>query len=898
MKQQLEELDYQRQAIDSVVKVFDGQAKNTLENSIFYGIKTNVLSLKQEQINRNKEQIITESGLTPEIARLSDDNDYCIEMETGTGKTLVYIRTLYELHKQYGWTKFIILVPSIAIRQGVINTLETFQEQLRDLYGLTVPYFEYSSQRLAQIKHFIDDTQPQIMVMTIQSFSSDDRIINQQGRDDAIMGMSYIQALGKTQPVIVMDEPQEGMDTDNAVERIGRFNPVCKLRYSATHKVVKNVLYRFSPYDAYQAGMVKKIEVLSVAEKHDEATMRLEVSRVDTKKGQSPRVKLMAWRNLSSGFSWRETPWMRRGDHLLEKTDNNIYYGYEIERIYKGLRDRQFKVRFTNGVELVEKERDTDLAGLFRQQLHWLIRTHFMKREKLAETGIKCLSLIFIDRVDNYVADDGIIRRLFHEEYRRVYQELIGKEPSEEEIIEAQGYYFAKTTKGDYTDSEYSMRNNTEIFDTILRDKEKLLSFENPIEFIFSHSALGVGWDNPNVFNIATLNQSYSDVKKRQEIGRGLRISLNQDLQRIYDSPEVDEGEEVNLLTVVPNETYETFARQYQDEIREVYGTTAAGGTLRKKHKGEDSATIIRRNEENFEKKEFKEFWNKLAQRTDYVIAIDEEVLIQRAIKELNMITVPEYEAEIVLTRIRTIYEDELEDEEIGRETEKLRATFAPLDLVEELSESTSLSYPTTLQIVRGLNNLQQVVKNPPRFLRQAAQIIHKIELEEMIRGLQYQSTDEAISLSEFKETIKTYLPTKDTPRRGIYDKVIADSNSLPEREFAGHADNDSEVVCFLKLPNFYEIPTPIGMYRPDFGIVVRRRRLRSAEEYEYFFVVETKGTNDINDMSALTDAERYKIRCAEKHFKAIGFEAGIDYDIYYAPVREYQQDFKDKVPS
>ena len=176
--------------------------------------------------------------------------------------------------------------------------------------------------------------------------------------------------------------------------------------------------------------------------------------------------------------------------------------------------------------------------------------------------------------------------------------------------------------------------------------------------------------------------------------------------------------------------------------------------------------------------------------------------------------------------------------------------------------------------------------------------MIREIELEEMLRGLSYHPTGESVHLSEFKETIKTYLPTVDTPRRGIYDKVACDSNSGPEREFAGAADSDSEVVCFLKLPSFYEIPTPVGQYRPDFGLVVKRRRLRSEEEYEYYFVVETKGTNDINDMSALTESEKYKIECAQKHFAAIGLKADIDYQIYFAPVKEYQRDFKDRIPS
>lgn len=383
MKIQLEELEYQQQAIASVTGVFEGQPKNTFEDSVFFGIKSNVLSLTPEQLTENKRRIIAINNVDEETARLTDDNDYCIEMETGTGKTIVYIRTLYELHKQYGFSKFIILVPSIAIREGVIKTFQMFEQQLRDLYGFRIPYFEYNSKRLAQIKHFVDDTQPQIMVMTVQSFSSGDRIINQEGRDDAIMGMSYIQAIGKTQPIIVMDEPQEGMDTDNSIARLREFNPICKLRYSATHKVVKNLLYRLTPYDAYQQGMVKKIEVLSVAEKNDEATLKVEVKEVQTKAGQNPKVKLNVWFAQKGGFSLKETAWLNVGDDLAQKTGNTAYSGYKIERIYKGLRDKQFKVKFTNGVELVEKERSSDLENLFRSQLYWLISTHFDKKKSL-----------------------------------------------------------------------------------------------------------------------------------------------------------------------------------------------------------------------------------------------------------------------------------------------------------------------------------------------------------------------------------------------------------------------------------------------------------------------------------------------------------------------------------
>ena len=632
-----------------------------------------------------------------------------------------------------------------------MQTFAAFEEQLEAIYGFKVNYFEYDSKRLNQLSHFVSSPTPQVMVMTLQSFASDETILNQERREQSVQGMSYLEAIAATQPVIIMDEPQEGMDTENSIRRLARFNPLVKLRYSATHKVLTNLLYRLTPYEAYQEGLVKKIEVLTVTEQNDEATLKLEVSRVQTKAGQKPKVKFNAWVSTSNGFKWKETVWLSesqkseskkddKGD-IAAKTGNNLYLGYQIEQIYKGIRDRHFKVRLTNGVELVEGERSQDREGIFRQQLHWLIDSHFAKRTTLREQGIKPLSLIFIDRVDNYVSDDGLIRRLFEEEYRAAFQRHFGQAPTAAEVKAVQGYYFAQTTKGDFTDKESSMRKNTDIFRRILAEKEQLLALDDPIEFIFSHSALGVGWDNPNIFNIATLNHSYSEVKKRQEIGRGLRIAVNQQGERVYDSDEVAEGEEINLLTVVPNESYESFAAQYQSELREVYGAGAATPELRHNHLGQEEKTIIKRNDTLFNSAAFRAFWQKLAKKTDYVVAFNEDVLVSRAVEALNQITVPAYQAEIVLTRINAMYEAQFEAEEQGRETARLRAAYPPLDLVEELSEATGLSYPTTLQIAHRLTNLAEVIKNPPKFIQQAAAIIRAIELEEMLRGLSYEPT-------------------------------------------------------------------------------------------------------------------------------------------------------------
>lgn len=895
MQIELEDLEYQRRAIAAVVGVLDGQIKNTFDNSNLFGIQANITDLTPAQLEENKRHIIAENSIAEEDAKLSTDPDICIEMETGTGKTLVYLHTAYALYKAYRLTKFIILVPSIAIKEGVLQSVEEFKKPLADIYGFDLNCFEYDSGKLSRLKHFIEDTQPQIMVMTIQSITSDDRIINQVGRDDSFLGLTFLQALGKCRPVVIMDEPQEGMDTDNAVARIATLNPLVKLRYSATHKVVKNLLYRLTPFDAYRDGMVKKIEVLSVAEKNDEATLKIEFSGVQAKASSAPKAKLTVWRVNRDGFKWKETNWLKVGDNLGDKSANVSYRDYTIERIWKSLLDQKHHVKFTNGIELTLKERNGDVSGLFRQQIQWLIRRHFEKKPILAAQGIKCLSLIFIDKVDNYVRDQGLIKVIFREEYAALYREFNKADATPAQIEECQGYYFAKTGGDEYTDSENAMLKNKKIFDEILRDKRALLDLANPREFIFSHSALGVGWDNPNIFNIATLNESYSDTKKRQELGRGLRICRNQDGQRIYDLADVKEGEETNLLTIVPNETYETFAAQYQEQIKEIYGTAAAGSTLRKSHKGRPAKNKITRTK-LFESAAFKAFWEKLARKTDYTVAFDEARVVERAIEALNKLVIGNYQAEVVLTRIRSIAADSIGSEEIGRETENLRASFTPFDLVEELSENTALSYPTALEIVSEIENFAAVTKNPPKFLASACALIRDIELDEMLRTLSYHPTGESIPLAEFLPVIETFLPVEPTPDRGVYDGVAYGSSI--ERSFTKAAERDNEVVCFLKLPKCYRIPTPIGhFYEPDFGLVLKRRNLKSGDAQEYYFVIETKGTNNLDDHKALTDSERWKIKCALKHFDALGVEAKFDYRPYVAPVKDYQTDFKTKVP-
>ena len=802
MQLKLEHLEYQQQAINAVISVLKGQEKNTFDNACIEGIRSNILSLSREEIIQNLKDITLENGIKEETANIKATNDICVEMETGTGKTLVYIKTVFELFKHYGFTKFIILVPSVAIKEGVLATLKTFEKQLEDIYNIKPSYFEYDSKRLSKVTNFVEEQHPQIMVMTLQSFNSDDRILNQAQREDLFSNMAYIEAISRTNPIVIMDEPQEGMDTENSIERLKVLNPLFKIRYSATHKVLTNLIYRLTPYDSYKQGLVKKIEVLTVSEKNDEASMKIELEKIDLKPGSEPKAVLKAWHQTANGFKFKNTKKLDQNSDLEQITKNIIYKGYAVEQIARPIRGKGF-VKFKNGVVLYEGEQSKDFSMIFGEQLYWLIYSHFKKKEKLKQFSIKCLSLTFIDKVDNYIQPDGIIKKAFVEQYKKVYKDFYGEDVNDSTIEQIQGYYFAQTGKGDFTDNEGSMRNNKELYDLILKSKEELLLLDNAVEFIFSHSALGVGWDNPNVFNIATLNQSYSEIKKRQEIGRGLRICVNQDGQRVYDNPETKEGDEINLLTVIPNETYEAFVSQYQSEIEEIYGTSEAGAETRNIHKGQKTTEKkLSRNEAHFNNPSFREFWKRLSQKTEYLASFEEERIIAESIKNINEITISEHQVQVVLGRIQGMSEDGIQTDDFRTQNKTVSTVFSPIDLIEELSENTALAYPTVFKIVQGIKNKKEILKSPPCFLQEAVQKIRNIELDEMLRALDYRVTGEAFDINQFEQFIvKNTDKIEPTPNKGIYDHIIWDSEH--EQRFAREADSVIDVVCFLKLPSF-----------------------------------------------------------------------------------------------
>ncbi|MEG2352917.1 MAG: DEAD/DEAH box helicase family protein [Cetobacterium sp.] len=589
-----DDLGYQLEAIESITDIFNGQESNktifTVEKTVGSQIKLgtvenelgigNSLLLFPEEILKNLNEIQVKNGLPQTKKIKKDDYHFSVEMETGTGKTYVYLRTIMELNKQYGFTKFIIVVPSIAIKEGVYKTLEITKDHFKGLYdNVPYDYFIYDSKKIDMIRNFAVNDTIQIMVITIDAFNKDTNIIKQE-RDQA-NGYRPIDYIQQCHPIVIIDEPQN-MESDKAKEAIKDLNPICTLRYSATHKEKYNPVFKLDSIDAYDKQLVKQIEVATVGVTHSANTEYIKVTDI---KATKTRITAKLELDVKSGAKvTRKEVTVKKGDHLNEKAKRDIYEGYTVNEITVNEEDssKSFidlgKVRLTLGQLNGGENPDT----IKRLQIRKTIKEHLDKQRILKDQGIKVLSLFFIDKVANYRIYDpetgepkkGKYAIMFEEEYyeliqRPEYHDLgTLSVPLEKRPEVVHDGYFSMDKKKSKSGKEYFEEKDTkgntnadnDTFNKIMRDKERLLSFDEPLSFIFSHSALKEGWDNPNVFQICTLNETTSEMKKRQEIGRGLRIAVNQHGERVR-------GFEVNTLTVMANESYEQFVENLQKEM-------------------------------------------------------------------------------------------------------------------------------------------------------------------------------------------------------------------------------------------------------------------------------------------------------------------------------------------
>jgi len=917
------------------------------------------------EVQRQQNLPLSDALVKTKVARVNLD----IEMETGTGKTYCYIKTIFELNRQYGWSKFIIVVPSIAIREGVAASLGSTAEHFLETYHKRARFFIYHSKQLHQLESFSSDAGINVMVINVQAFAArgaDNRRIYEMLDD--FQSRRPIDVISANRPILILDEPQK-MEGAQTLKSLEEFKALMVLRYSATHKTVHNKIHRLDALDAYDQKLVKKIAVRGIAVKGLAGTsgyLYLQSIEISTKRPPEARVELE--QKLAKGDIKRVVRKLARGDNLFDLSDGlDQYRGYVVADINANTDT----LSFTNGIELVVGDATGDVseATLRRIQIREAIKAHFDKEQTLFQQGIKVLTLFFIDEVTKYrdysrADEKGDYARIFEEEYGQYLNEIL--EQDETPYIKyLKGIAADKTHSGYFAIDKKTRRladptvaargenaglsDDVDAYDLILKEKGRLLSFAEPVRFIFSHSALREGWDNPNVFVICALKHSDNTISRRQEVGRGLRLSVNQNGDRMDHPATVHD---INVLTVVASESYKDFVAALQKDISEslsarprVADKAYFTGKVLKTPDGtvtvsDDQATDIefyliqngyvdkKRNitekyhqakkdgalealpdelkphadqvfllidsvfsdsqmfdigddrrpkknplNSNFDKKEFKELWNRINRKAAYSVDFDSDELVRKAVAVINekdnglRVTPLQYTIQTGEQAAQVTY-DGLKDGEAfvlkATETEKNVHSIhsaVKYDLIGKIAEGTQLTRRTTADILKGISVavFAQFRTNPESFISEATRLINEQKATVIIEHLAYDPVEDKFDLDIFTagQTKQDFRKAGDKLKRHIYDYVLTQSEV--ERKFVEVLDTTREVVVYAKLPRGFRIPTPVGDYNPDWAISFKEGTVK-----HIYFVAETKGS--MSSM-VLNDIEKTKIKCARKFF-------------------------------
>ncbi len=878
--------EYQIHAIEAVANLFEGQPRIEADLTFELGFAAvaNRLDLKEADLLKNLQAVQSQNRIAPADNALACIEEgietasgtktarfpnFSVEMETGTGKTYVYLRTALELYRRYGLRKFIIVVPSVAIREGVLKTLKITEIHLRELYdNMPYRYYVYDSENLSQVRQFALSDSVEMMVMTIDSFNKASNVIRQT--TDRLQGETPIHLVQAARPVLILDEPQN-MESELRVKALSALDPLFALRFSATHRNPYNLVYRLTPFQAYRQGLVKRIEVASVVQADDanQAFLRLEAIRSQKK---TLTARLAVHKLMKDGTVKERIVTIRPADSLEKKTARKEYAGFEVEEISYG----SGYVRFTNGVELkVGESLGADKEAVFEAQLQYTVEEHFRKQQRLKSRGIKVLSLVFIDRVDNYSRADGIIRSLFAKVFNAAKSKSADWKDIDPEQVQA-AYFAQKRRKGGIVEVKDSFSGKSaedeKAYDLIMRDKERLLSFDEPRAFIFSHSALREGWDNPNVFQICTLNQTASEMKKRQEIGRGVRLAVDQQGERVRE-------EKVNVLTVVANQSYEQYVERLQAEIEEDYGQEG----LPPKPANARKRGVAKLRKNYVLKPEFKQLWERIKHKTRYAVKIDTERLLADVAEQLDREEIRHPRVTIMKVELDVSRKDTFEALPMsGAKTVLDLAGRYPLpnlvEMMAHLMEHTSppvrLTRATLLEVFRRSKNSNAATYNPSEFATVAVRVIKDKLADHLVEGIQYEKLNEWYEMTQLETEIESWMDYLVPANRSVYDHVVYESEI--ERNFVAGLEKMRAVRLYLKLPSWFTVDTPVGKYNPDWAVVMEDRDAHGEPTGNplLYLVRETKGENWNTD---LRPDERRKIHCGKRHFQDA---LGVDYKV------------------
>jgi len=845
-----------------VVDLFEGQPLN--KGDFEFSLSDNSSGLKLNENGFGNNLVISDEQILENLNAVQKRNDielsvnldgmnFSLEMETGTGKTYVYLRTVYELNKHYGFKKFVIVVPSIAIREGVLKNLEITHEHFQNIYDKMPVNFEvYDSRKVSSLRSFATGNNIQIMVLNIDSFAKDENIINKS--KDSLTGKKPIEFIQASNPIVIVDEPQN-METAIRRKAIANLNPLCTLRYSATHTNLYNLIYKLDPVKAYDLGLVKQIEVDSIMTMFGNNQAFISIENINSTKSKvTARIKIDV--NTDKGVIQKSFT-VKTGDDLYELSNEREIYkdGFIINDIDLS----NGSLEFSNGIILEKgKTQGGYTDEIMKYQLKKTIEEHLKKEKNYKSYGIKVLSLFFIDKVANYRSYDKVgneIKGKFAEWFEELYEiekaKAVYRDLIQFETADIHNGYFAQDSKGKVKDTSGDTKADYDTYQLIMKDKEKLLDSNVPLRFIFSHSALREGWDNPNVFQICTLNETKSGMKKRQEIGRGLRLAVDQNGNRTFDK-------NINKLTVIANESYEDFAKKLQNEMKEDCGVDFKG---RIKNRADKVKINLKKNYQFDEK--FVDLWNKIKFKTIYRVNFDTNELIKDSAKKIKEL--PEIKRPVLISqKVRINITDEgVSTVSTGSSLPvEISDSFNSIpDVIGYIQNKTELTRKTILNILKKSKRINDILINPQLFLDLSIKEIKKVMNKLLIDGIKYEKVGDrlyemALFESEDVERYKQNLRQVNDQDKTLYNYIEFDSDV--EKQFAEDCESNENIEFYLKLPRWFKIETPIGNYNPDWALIFKY-------EKKLYFVAETKGTTEEDELRV---SENMKIKYGEKHFE------------------------------
>lgn len=909
MKFRFDDQPHQSAAVSAVVDLFRegairqpqdvliGQAPGAVGHSDFT-LDHQVLEENLAAVTR-RENVTEQGGL--ELMKETDLRknrrefpNFSVEMETGTGKTYVYISTALRMAELYGLRKFVILVHSVAIRAGVVKTFEQTEEHFRAKY----PSVEFNWGVLGENSGLSDFSQPsstvQFLVAGVQALDKPEtNTLYASAEQPKLWGVGETGAeeIAEARPVVIIDEPQN-MATDLRRQAIATLNPLVALRYSATHKEPFNLIHRLGPKQAADAGLVKRVSVKGIVAGQD-GKPYVHISKVRSKR-KTLFVEAVIDRKHADGAQ-RVQVVLQNGSDLFDLSGGLPQYrGMEVDRIDR----KPDRVTFTNNQTIqVGEEAGVDPQLVWRDQIRHTIRQHLARQDQIDAAGhdVKTLSLFFVEQVADYAGDGAVLPGMFDELFREEWLRA-GKPDNEMPHPDSlRVSYFPSTktgvfkdTKGRASDAEFEAR----AYQEIIANKELILTKDNPRAFIFSHSALKEGWDNPNVFQVGFLRHTRSDLERRQQIGRGLRLPVNQAGRRVKDPA-------INKLALVVDESFVEFRDGLNAEYEDAGGSKGEATEL----ENADNEVLVRRRPELFESDEFHELWKRIRYKARYRVSIipDSLATVVAGSDHLDDLRFIQRRANVVQSA--TLEYDEygrvITDEEAVAENrgERVLLTGQRLpDVVQLIEEQLQygkfplqLTRQTIANIVEHIISFDRdygscVLDDPERWARIVANAIRWEAIEQMVDGINYEPVDEAEWYDAEVVFIDVETKTPPQPAKGNADPqsgVIADDgghslydhidyDSHVERAFARQLSNDPDrVKLFTKLPRRFKVATPVGEYAPDWAIVYEENGVE-----RLYLVRETKDTRNLDDLDW---DEKMRIKFAKHHFGAAPLGA-VDY--------------------